>query len=131
MKKDHAEHNERVCSFLFKEDKYHDWVVTTAFYSALHFVQHEVFPLKLDSITYQSFESYYNGHFKNIKNKPNRHVATINLTYAHIDGEAGEIYKWLHDTCRTARYRSFKTSPEVAKLSKDRLSVLKEYMFKK
>ncbi len=130
LKKKHAEHNEKACDFLFKDGKYLDWVVTTAFYSALHFVQHEVFPRKIGLITYSSFENYYNGHFNNVKNKPNRHVATINLVFAEIGDDAGHLYKWLHDTCRTARYRNFNTPPDVAKLSKERLFELRTFMAK-
>jgi len=129
-KKNHAEHNERACSFLYEDGKYPDWVVTTAFYSALHYVQHQMFPADIKLKTYTSFENYYNGHYYNVKNKPNKHVSTINLVFSEIGPEEGALYKWLHDTCRTARYRSFQTHPDVAKKSRDKLVLLKESITK-
>ena len=129
-KKDHALHNEKACAFLNSKGDYPDWVVTTAFYSALHFVQDEVFPTTIGTKTFVNFENYYNGHYINSENKPSRHKSTINLLHAHIDKEAGVIYKWLHDACRTARYRNFKTHPDIAKESIDRLAELKTYLTK-
>lgn len=125
MKKEHAEHNEKVCDLLIKDGGCHDWVVTTAFYSALHFVQHEIFPLDVKGKTYISFEKYYNEHFFGIKNKPSKHTATINLVYSSLGSSPGFLYKWLHDTCRTARYNNYKVHPSIAQLAKDRLSSLK------
>lgn len=129
-KKDHALHNEKACAFLANNGEYPDWVVTTAFYSALHFVQHEVFPITIGTRTFVNFENYYNGHYGSTQNKPSRHKSTINLVYGHIDDDAGALYKWLHDACRTARYRKFDTHPAVAKESIDRLIELKTYLFK-
>lgn len=130
MKKTKAIHNEKACAFLFKDGNYPDWVVTTAFYSALHFVQHEVFPQVIGLKTYSNFDNYYNGHYYNHKNKPNRHQATINLAYADLGVDAGNIYKWLHDTCRNARYSGFTTPPQISQESVDKLKELKTYMSK-
>lgn len=52
MRKQHAIHNEEACDFLLSSNKFNDWVITTAFYSALHFVQHEIFPLTHDDKKY-------------------------------------------------------------------------------
>ncbi|MEJ7683795.1 MAG: hypothetical protein WKG06_39235 [Segetibacter sp.] len=43
---DHAIHNENVCSYLELKKEYADWIITTAFYSALQFVSYKIFPLK-------------------------------------------------------------------------------------
>jgi hypothetical protein len=128
--KAHAIHNAKVCAFLNDANDYPDWVVTTAFYAALHFVQHEVFPGSMGNRTYVSFENYYNGHYGHTQNKPNRHRSTINLVYSEIGTDAGVIYEWLHDACRTARYRNFNTSPSVAKASMERLEELRTYFAK-
>lgn len=130
MKKKHAIHNAEACELLYKDGNFPDWVVTTAFYSALHFVQHEIFPQKVGLINYTSFENYYNGHFNNRRNKPSRHQATINRVYADLGDDLGDIYKWLHDTCRIARYHNFKTDPAIAELSKTRLKELRDSMVK-
>jgi hypothetical protein len=129
LKKDHAIHNESACLLLHSTGKFPDWVVTTAFYSGLHFVQHEIFPVTINSTLYSSFENYYNGHYSNYKNKPSKHRATINLVFNHLGNDAGELYEWLHDV-RTARYRNFKTNPQIAQQAKDYLDELKTYILK-
>lgn len=43
--KPQAKHNEELWELLLKNGKFSDWVITAAFYSALHYVEHEVFLL--------------------------------------------------------------------------------------
>lgn len=38
MSKEHEQHNEELCDFLIADGKFTDWIVTTSFYSALHYV---------------------------------------------------------------------------------------------
>ena len=126
----HALHNAKACTFLNDGKDFPDWVVTTAFYAALHFVQHEVFPASMNNRNYLSFENYYNGHYGGKQNKPNRHLSTINLVYSEIGNDAGVIYEWLHDACRTARYRNFNTDPKISSASIERLEELRTYFSK-
>lgn len=109
-KKAHAERNERLCRQLRTAGDYLDWVVTTSFYSALHFVQNEMFPYDNGTRNYSTFENYYNSHPFSGK-KPSKHKATIELTF-EILPDAGDSYKWLHDACITARYHKY-TIPEI------------------
>ena len=46
MKRDHGKHNKRVCDKLHLQEEYkcNDWVVTTSFYSSIHFIDHALFP---------------------------------------------------------------------------------------
>ncbi len=53
-----AYHNEESCLFLETSHKFHDWVITTAFYSALHFCKYYIFPYSGD----------VNGNIRNINN---------------------------------------------------------------
>ena len=69
MKKQHAIHNEEVCDFLLTSKKFNDWVVTTAFYSSLHFVQFELFPLTDDGQKYTDFNIYFSKVLKKKKQK--------------------------------------------------------------
>lgn len=126
--KDHAVHNEQLCQLLFKDGNYNDWVITTAFYSALHYVHHEIFPFIDGAREYTSFDNYYNSIPKGQK-KGSKHSVTIDLILAH-DNEAGQIYKWLHDTCRTARYHKYKLPDALAKTAIDSLQELKTFLFK-
>ena len=126
--KDHALHNEKVCNLLLKNGDFPDWVVTTAFYSALHYAQFASFPYNTGKETFNSFDNYYNRHFNGVPNKPSKHQATINLVYAIFGDDAGYLYKWLHDTCRTSRYHKYKIPPALADLAKEKLIELKEYL---
>jgi hypothetical protein len=44
---DHAEHNANVCELLLKEGNFSDWVVTTAYYSAIYYIDAKLFPLTI------------------------------------------------------------------------------------
>ena len=129
MKKEHAEHNERVCDYLLaSEGKYNDWVVTTAFYSALHYVQHEIFPLDIGGVEYLNFDDYYGKNFRAARNT-NKHVETINLVKVHFSLGLSN-YKFLHDACMNARYKNYVVSPEYADTCRKRLTQLKAFLKK-
>lgn len=130
MKKQHANHNEEICDYLIKHGKAHDWVVTTAFYSALHHVQHEIFPYTVGAKEYSSFDEYYNSHFSSTKNKPSQHQCTIDLCYEKLGTDIGSRYKSLHDTCRKARYHNFKINPQIAEMSRKHLTEIKGLLTK-
>ena len=104
----HAQHNEEVSNHLF-EKEYWDWVITTAFYSALHYVLSAVFPLKETkngkAKTYPDFNTYY----KEIRRPwydPGRHKVTSDLVAAHISAIVGE-YNALKDAAWAARYNNY------------------------
>lgn len=127
-KKLHAERNERLCRKLRKDGDYLDWVVTTSFYSALHFVQNEIFPLDNGARKYTNFENYYNSHTF-VGKRPSKHKATIDLTFEHL-GDAGESYEWLHDTCITARYHRYNIPEAIADKAIEHLEIVKGYCVK-
>ena len=129
-KKKHAEHNENACKLLFNDGNYCDWVVTTAFYSALHYVQYEIFPKTIEGKFYGSFNRYYTEHYAGVTNKPNRHVSTINLVKKQIGDQAHEIYSWLYGLCMNARYKSYQVNPLIAEECLKRLERLKSFMTK-
>lgn len=103
MKKKHAVHNEEVCDFLLASKKYNDWVVTTAFYSALHFVQYEMFPLTYKGIKYKDFNIYFAMVMKRNNRSLSKHKATIELVKRKLPSCVSH-YRWLHDACMNARY---------------------------
>jgi len=67
----HAIHNEQVCDYLLASNEFHDWVVTTAFYAALHFVQSDIFPLTYKKNKYLSLNTFYREITKKTKEFPN------------------------------------------------------------
>jgi methionine synthase II (cobalamin-independent) len=126
LKKQHAEHNEKVCDYLLKSSNFHDWVITTAFYSALHHVQHEIFPLVESGKTYNSINQYY----QRSKTKISKHDLTITLVKKIIPS-AYPYYKWLYDACMTARYINYKTPESFTKQAKLSLQEIKKTLKKR
>lgn len=127
MSREHGEHNEEVCDYLLNSAKYYDWVVTTAFYSALHYLRFELFPLNAEGRTFSTFEVYYN-HIKK-QQKVTKHKAMLDLTWSSRP-DCYSFYKFLHDTCHTARYRDYKISKEIAEKSRNALGELKDKLTK-
>jgi len=124
LKKAHALHNEHVCLHLHGTGKYNDWVVTTAFYAALHYVQHEIFPLQHKGTTYHDFSHYYSRVMKPQNNKINKHAATIELVKSHI-APADVSYRALFDASMNARYSHYNVSPAKAAHAKALLDKIK------
>lgn len=104
---DHALHNEKVCKHV-DEGGFNDWVVTTAFYSALHFVEHEIFPFQDEgnSIEYESFDDYCTGK------RGGKHKLRSLLVHENLETVSAE-YDWLKNTSWTARYNKYQVSEDV------------------
>lgn len=129
-KKLHAIHNEEACNFIHSDGKYCDWVVTTSFYAALHYVQHEIFPLTINGVEYDTFDKYFNGHYQGRKNRPNKHVSTLNLVRAELGENVHQNYHWLFDLCMNARYVDYNIHKFIAEESLKRLSKIKALLKK-
>lgn len=116
---DHALHNEKVCKCV-DEGGFNDWVVTTAFYSAIHFVEHEIFPIEdLDgSVKHENFDDYCSDR------KGGKHKLRSDLVYRHLISVSGE-YDWLKNTSWTARYNKYQVSDKVKEKAKDYLQSIK------
>lgn len=118
MSKPHAQHNENVCNDLHNCGKgYNDWVVTTAFYSALHYVRHKIFPFdetiggKKVKIT--SIDQYYT-----IKQAQGWRGSKHKLLKTVVGRKIGKIspnYNRLHDWSQYARYTNYQVSEDRAK----------------
>ncbi|MBL0049678.1 MAG: hypothetical protein IPP32_16470 [Bacteroidetes bacterium] len=129
MKKAHAIHNEELCEFLLQSKKFNDWVVTAAFYSALHYVHNELFPRKEGSVTYQCFEDYFNSVMKSPSRTLSKHAATIRLVDQHFRPINAQ-YRWLHDNCMTTRYNNYIVDDRTAQEAKRYLLKIKSEMIK-
>lgn len=129
-KKKHAEHNEATCEFLATKGDFPDWVITTAFYSALHYVQNEIFPLKVGNQTFDNIIKYHTDLIKQKNKKYSKHSLTISLVFSELNKETGELYRWMHDACMSSRYTEFNVDPRIAELSVVRLNKIKAYLTK-
>lgn len=129
MSKAHAQHNEALCHFLLEDGRFNDWVVTSAFYSALHFAHNELFPLTENEKIYENFDIYFNYVLKNTHKSISKHQGTIQLVKKLIP-ESLPHYRWLYDACMNARYSNYKVSDEKSKRAKKELDTLKKYLKK-
>lgn len=127
-RKKQALHNEEACNHLESSGKFNDWVVTTAFYSAMHFVQYKIFPIKIKGEkkerTFNCFDDYYSAQKFELKGV-SKHKATVNLVNENLPSISSK-YRRLKDLCWSARYNSYKVDPLNVTLSKVILMEIKK-----
>jgi len=100
-----AQHNEDLCRDLHLRGGYEDWVITTAFYSALHYVRQHVFPLKETTengseVILASLDAYVSYHHLYGKDK---HGIVRQFAFG-VSKSCGNSYKALLDLSFTSRY---------------------------
>ncbi|MBA7547108.1 hypothetical protein ES705_39510 [subsurface metagenome] len=108
MPLNHAKHNYKVCHFLWDNSKYNDWIVTTAYYSAIYFVYHNLFPKSYEdpiSGNIRNFNSFQE-YCKRLPYNDSKHRATEDLVSEHLP-EIYAYFKTLKDICWTARYDDY------------------------
>lgn len=103
----HAEHNQKACNFLMQEPDYADWVIITAFYSSIHFVDHRIFPIKVvtedgQKFTVKNIDEYRNT-FGITKDKHSVRGDLVRERCAKVQFK----FEWLKSACWTARYTNF------------------------
>jgi uncharacterized protein (UPF0332 family) len=127
--KPHAIHNEKACDYLLSSGQFNDWVVTTAFYSALHYVCSDLFPLEQNGDTFNSFELYYRSNFKSAGSNITKHDALISLVNLHLP-LCKRYYKHLFERCMTARYTNYKVTYNEAASARNDLERIKRQLSK-
>jgi hypothetical protein len=120
MRKAHAEHNEQLCDFLIKHKTHYDWVITTAFYAAIHFVEHKLFPCTYGGNTFMDIDEAHG-----VLKKGSRHVTRQLLVDNCLPNQAAN-YLFLDKNCRNARYVNYAVSLDKAMKAKQRLEQLKK-----
>ncbi len=124
MKKAHAVHNEQVCDLLIQNGQFNDWVITAAFYSALHLVQHQIFPINFSGKPYSNFNRYYAIEVQRKRPTKSKHKAIKELVIGHLNA-CSNSYRWLYDNCMSARYNNFHVSQALAAKAKLELEAIK------
>ena len=64
-KKSHGQRNQKLSEVLLNGKIYYDWVITTAFYSAIHFVEDKILPCKIISIECKNITDVKNAYKMN------------------------------------------------------------------
>ena len=125
MSLQHGKHNKEVFNYLRSSPnkRYYDWEITTAFYSALQYVNGALFPDNYEDPyngqirKFSSFEEYY-SRYKGIDNDTNKHRLLQQLVDEHLQ-DVRDDYRTLKDNCWTARYKNYQIEEEIADLAKE------------
>jgi hypothetical protein len=121
MSQAHALHNEQACDALFKLTGFNDWVVTTAYYAALYFLNHKIYPLTVEDKSFENPDEFWRA---NRLKYDGRHGAAVALAYQVVPEAAKEFHS-LKDACMNARYKSYIVSDKIAIHARYCLSVVK------
>lgn len=125
----HALHNEEVCNYLDLKHSFGDWIITTAFYTSLHFVSYKIFPIEIKGKQSDSLikleDIYQYQNFMNLRSV-SRHKILGNLAWKHCPQIALE-YSRLFDLSINARYINYRQPAEVTILSRSLMSKIKNY----
>lgn len=127
-----AEHNEEACNYLNNSGNFVDWVITTAFYSAIHYIHHKIFPYTYifpngKKKVFYDFETF-SQQFKGAKQS--KHILLKNFVEMNHN-EIAIDFQHLMDTCMTARYNDYHFDSVAAKIARMRLKNIKKYCIKK
>ena len=118
FKKDHGEHNKNLCDELFKSTKYNDWVLTTAFYSSIHYIDYALFPLIDNGKTFISVDSSCQ-HFRAHSRHDCRKKLVTKFMASQLDN-----YNYLDKNCRNARYVNYIVSSSKATQAKEKVELI-------
>lgn len=126
----HAQHNEEACNYLIENGNFNDWVVTTAFYSCLHFVRHQLIPFRKvvdgKNVSSDNFEKLY----KLIcKPKESKHFFLKRMVEEYHEDIAYE-YSMLLDLANGVRYTNFNIDNEKTCMAVNSLQHIKAHCSK-
>ncbi|GAA0194870.1 hypothetical protein GCM10009122_58720 [Fulvivirga kasyanovii] len=125
-KKAHGERNKTLSHELLEGKKYYDWVITTAFYSAIHFVEDKILPCEISSRICNNISEVKAAYKMN-----GRHSSRERLVFDHFPIGIAVKYKWLDDKSRYSRYTTFKVTPTEADKAQQYLLEIHEACYDK
>ncbi len=126
----HALHNEEVCLFINGSKKFDDWVITTSLYSALHFMHHKLFPIKIQVKGKDEVADSFSSYCSKTDKLNQKHKVMRELVENYCSADISATYNNMLDMCWSARYSNYKFSKEITKLALRRLTVIKNYCTK-
>ena len=122
MKRQHGLHNKKLCDKLYLSDpvEFNDWVVTTAFYASIHFLDHALFPCNFDSLTFIDINE---AHRK--INSSSKHQ-TRAILLGKLMPKHKSDYDFLISESQNARYSNYQVNPAISKKAHTILEKIKE-----
>jgi hypothetical protein len=127
----HARHNKEASEYLHKAeaDGFPDWVITTAFYSAIHYSYSIIFPFTEGASTFTVFDDYYKLEKRSGSDKSKHDVTHDLIRKFHLGIEPQ--FAQLKSAAQTSRYLDYQQHPSAVKRIRKCLSVVSEYCEKK
>lgn len=98
-----AIHNETACNFLHHDNRFFDWVVNIAFYSALHHVSSVIFPLEIRDKDELHTVDTVKEYRKIVRANSSPHDVLSELVCQHCKG-IGTTYHTLLEMSYQSRY---------------------------
>ena len=123
MSRDHGRHNQVVCGklHLTTDIPCNDWVITTAFYSAIHFIDHFMFPVEYAGTKLNNINEAHR-----IIKKDNKHSTREFLVNTYLKSQSAN-YSFLMSECWNARYANYDINEAIANLAVKKLqAIMKE-----
>ncbi|MER2996145.1 hypothetical protein [Pontibacter populi] len=117
--KDHGERNKALSEQLLDGKVYYDWVITTAFYSSIHFVEDKILPCTINGVSCSNINDV-----KSAYKMAGRHQSRERLVWEKMSSLTAIKYKWLDDRSRNARYTTFKITIAEAEKAKEYLQAI-------
>jgi hypothetical protein len=108
----HAKHNKDACEHIGKVQNFPDWMITTAFYSALHYIDSKLFPVDYTlsdgkKIKCSSLDIYCSLKKKDKGDVPVKHELRKELVRQLMNEDISNRFSRLSDASSTARYRNY------------------------
>jgi len=127
MRLEHGLHNEKLCDHLFNnmQGEFNDWVVTTAFYACIHFVEHKTFPREIGGMFFTDFEGYCSHRHFEKGDKRSKHSLKAQLVGEEMP-KMRKRYEWLKANSMKARYANHEVPENDAKTAHRLMKAIKQ-----
>lgn len=126
MKRQHGQHNKLICDFLNLKctEKCNDWIVTTSFYSSIHFLDHALFPCNFED---KKFNNINEAHTY-LRHKSNSKHSTRFILLSKIMPLHSDDYNFLIEQSQNARYHDYNVQDIIASRAVQSLErIIKSY----
>jgi len=129
----HAIHNLDACKALKGIGDYDDWVVTTAFYSGMKFLEDTLFPNVYDHPVkhgeqneYKSLPAYVRDFGKALG--ANKHKIMSDMVEKNIeDPDVVFSYEDLKQSCHTARYINYQVGQDRVDMAMEAVETIRKF----
>lgn len=121
MSREHGDHNRVVCHKLHvtTDITCNDWIITTAFYSAIHFLDHLIFPFDYNGTKINNI----NEAHKSIR-KQSKHQTREFIVHLKLPSQSAN-YSFLMSQCWNARYSDYDVNSAISDLAVKKLNLIR------